>query len=180
MSDTSRTENSSKETRTWQDFGNKAQSKYQSGIRKMMHMMRWYRLEVYNATHNCTRHMMLAGRTHYDVMVCIMDCWITPPERGLLLMPHGDWDGISTDYKFEVKVKMGSDYAKCPDRKWSITGSLVYLNGAPVIIEVQLKKWLSVNNQRGAECSSHGCARQIVYEKHTEITQTESQITYIG
>ena len=38
---------------------------------------------------------MLAGRTHYNIMVCIMDYYMATPERGLVLKPHGDWDGIS-------------------------------------------------------------------------------------
>ena len=51
------------------------------------------------------RHMTLAGRTHYNAMVCIMDYCMTTPERGLALKPHSDWEGISADSKFEVKVK---------------------------------------------------------------------------
>ena len=79
-------------------LANKDQCKYWSGTGKMMHMMRWSRLDIYNATCNCTRHKMLAGRTHYDAIVCIMDYCVTTPERGLLLKPHGDWNGISIDY----------------------------------------------------------------------------------
>ena len=68
-------------------------------------MMRWSRLDIYNTTHNCARHMMLAGRTHYDAMVFVMDYCMTNPERGLVLKPHDDWDGISMDNEFEVMVK---------------------------------------------------------------------------
>ena len=42
-------------------LANKDQSKFWSGIRKMMHMMRWSRMDIYNVTQDCTRHMMLAG-----------------------------------------------------------------------------------------------------------------------
>ena len=59
-----------------------------------MHVMRWSRPDTYNMTQDCTRHMMLAGRTHYNAMVCIMDYCMTTPERGLVLKPHGNWDGI--------------------------------------------------------------------------------------
>ena len=76
---------------------NKDQSKYQSGIRKMMHMMRQSRLDVYSATCDCTRHIALAGKTHYNAMICIMDYCLTTPERGLVLKPCGGWDGISSD-----------------------------------------------------------------------------------
>ena len=39
---------------------NKYQSKYWSEIRKMMHMVRWSRPDIYNSTCNCARHMTLA------------------------------------------------------------------------------------------------------------------------
>ena len=60
-------------------LANMDQSKYWSGIRKMIHMMRWSRLDIYNVTHNCTKHMMLAGRTHYNAMVHIMDYCVNTP-----------------------------------------------------------------------------------------------------
>ena len=62
-----------------------------------------------------------------------MDYCVTTPERVLVLKPHGDWDRICMDYEFEVMVKMDSDYAKCPDTRRSIMGSLVYLNEALVM-----------------------------------------------
>ena len=125
-------------------LANKDQSKYQSRIRKMMHMMRWSRLDKCNRTCNCMRHMMLASRTHYDTMVCIMDYCVTTPERGLVLKPCGDWDGISMDYEFEVTVKMDSDYAKCPDTKRSIIVSVVYLNAAQVTFRSSTQQRVSL------------------------------------
>ena len=71
-------------------LANMDQSKCRSGIGKMIHMMRWSRLDKYNMTHYCARLMMLAGRTYYDAMVCIMDYYMTTPERGLVLKLHGD------------------------------------------------------------------------------------------
>ena len=67
--------------------------------------MRWSRPDICNTTHDCTRHMMLTGRTHYNAMVCIMDYCMTTLERGLVLKPHSDWAGINTGYMFEVTVK---------------------------------------------------------------------------
>ena len=111
----------------------------------MMQMMRWSRLDIYNVTRDCARHMMLAGKTHYDAMVHIMDYCMTTPERGLVLKPHGDWDGISSGYKFEVTVKLDSDYAKCLDTRRSMTGSVVYLNGVLVMFRSSTQKMLSLS-----------------------------------
>ena len=67
--------------------------------------MRWSRPYIYNATHNCARHMTLAGKTHYNAMKCLIDYCVMTPKRGLVLKPYGDWYGISMDYEFEIMVK---------------------------------------------------------------------------
>ena len=90
--------------------------------------------------YNVTRHMTVAGRTHNDAMVHTMEFCMTTPERGLVLKPHGDCDRINTDYEFEVALKMDSHDAKCPDTRRSITGSVVYLNGAPVAFRSSTQK----------------------------------------
>ena len=94
-------------------------------------MMRWSKLDTYNVTHDCARKMIIVGKNHYDAIMCIMDYCVTTPRRGLVLKPYGDWDGISTDYEFEVMVRTDSNYAKCPDMR-NMTGSVVYLNRVPV------------------------------------------------
>ena len=96
--------------------------------------------DIYNETHECTRHVKLAGRTDYVAMMCIMDCSTTTPERGLMLMPFDKWDGIDTDYKFKVTVRTDSYYAKCPDTRKSMTGAVVYLNRVPVIFRSSTQK----------------------------------------
>ena len=59
--------------------------------------MRWSRPDIYNPSCDCTGHMMLAGRMHYDPMVGIMDYCVTTPEGGLVLEPHHDWDLMRMD-----------------------------------------------------------------------------------
>ena len=58
----------------------------------------------------------------------MMDYCVTTP----VLKPYSNWDGISTDYKFEVMVKTHSDYPKCLDIRRSMTGNVVYLSRAKV------------------------------------------------
>ena len=93
---------------------------------KMMHMMRWSRLDIYNTTCYCARHMTVLEETHYNAMICIMYYFVTTSERGLVLKPYGNWDGIYTDYKFEVMVKTDSDYAKCLNTRRIMTGCVRY------------------------------------------------------
>ena len=110
----------------------------------MTHMMRWSRPDINIATHYSTRHITLAGKTHYNAMISIMNYCVTTPERRLVLKSYGDWDEISTNYKFQVMVKMDSNYAKCPDTRRIMTGSVVYLNGVPVTFRSSTQKMVSL------------------------------------
>ena len=69
---------------------------------------------------------------------------MTTQKRGLVIKPHGDYDGVSTDYQFELTVKTDSDYAKFPDTRRSMTGSVVYLNGAPIAFRNSNQKMVSL------------------------------------
>ena len=100
--------------------------------------------------------MTLAGKSHNDAMIFVMNYCVTTPERGLVLKPYGDGDGIFTDYKFEVTVKTDSDYENCLDTR-SVTENVVYLNGVPVTFRCSIQKnGEFVNYQSGNECSSIG------------------------
>ena len=106
--------------------------------------MRWSRPDIYNSTCNCARHMTLAGKTLYNAMIHIMDYSVITPERGLVLKPYGNWDGISTDYEFKVTVKTDSDYTKCLDTRRSVTESVVYLNEVPITFRSSTQKTVSL------------------------------------
>ncbi len=64
------------------------QTKYRSGVGKMMHMMRWTRPDIYNAVMDCARHMQGTTEDHYQAMLRVMDNVIAMPERGLFLAPR--------------------------------------------------------------------------------------------
>ena len=59
-----------------------------------------------------------------------MDYCVTTSERGLVLKPYSNRDGINTDYEFGVRVKKDSDYTLCLDARRSMTH-----------LEVQLRIW---------------------------------------
>ena len=52
------------------------------------------------------------------------------------------------DYKFEVTVKKNFDYAKCLDRKKSISGGVLYLNGAPVMFRSSTQEMVNLSTTK--------------------------------
>ena len=69
------------------------QTKYQSGVGKMLHMMRWSRPDVLNAVREQSKYMQVASPAHMKAMKRIMRYLTTTKERGLCLNPKRKWDG---------------------------------------------------------------------------------------
>jgi hypothetical protein len=57
-------------------------------------------------------------------------------KRGLVLKPNAIWEGNS-DFEFEIKGRLDSDFAKDPESQCSVSGYFTFLNGAPVNAKVK-------------------------------------------
>ena len=78
------------------------QSKYRSDVGKMLHMMRWSKPDIYNATRDCSRHMQVGSDEHYEAMQRTMKHCVGDPDEGLVLVPKGEWGG-GKDFLFRIK-----------------------------------------------------------------------------
>ena len=76
-------------------------TEYQSGVGKLLHMMRWSRPDILNATRELSRHMKKAANRHMMAMYCVMRYCVATPEQGLFLKPNGVWNG-DKDYEFKI------------------------------------------------------------------------------
>ena len=78
------------------------QTHYRSGVRKLFHMMRWSRLEIYNSVRDLSRYMT-AGTTHEHVkaMDRVMNYCLSTRERGLKLRPDAKWNG-NPEFKLRI------------------------------------------------------------------------------
>ena len=98
-------------------------------------------------------------------------------ERGLLLKPYGEWDGISREYEIETN----SNYLKCADTRRSVIGCVVYLNGAPVSFRSSTpKNYELIHNGSQAKCCSDGHAECTICLEYFKINWFESEINCAG
>ena len=140
----------------------KRQSKYQSGVGKLLHMMRWSRPEIYNATRELAKHMTCANEGHYQAMLRVMAYCVHTPERGLLLASVFVWDG-KKGHKFKVWGKSDSDYAKCPETRHSVTGCCVFLNDSPVMFKSAMERTVSLSTTEAESAAAVTCAHDMLY-----------------
>ena len=111
--------------------GKEEHTKYRAGVGKLMHIMQYSRLEIYNATRDCTRHLQGPSKVHIKAMSHIMSYCVRTKERGFIMKPNTTWDG-NPNFEITIGGRSDSDYAANPDDQISITGCRVMVNGVPV------------------------------------------------
>ena len=77
-------------------------------------------------------------------------CWCiryvrATPDRGLLLKPSGVWDGKDKSFKFTIRGRSDSNYATDPKSRRSVTGTVVYLNDAPIMFGSVTQKHVTLS-----------------------------------
>ena len=123
-----------------EEFEPEEQTKYRSGVGKLLHMMRWSRPDIWNAVRECSRRMTIANQIHYKAMIRIMKYCIDTPNRGWTLKPNKIWDGKDKEVEFEISGESDSNYATCVDTRRSVTGYIVKLEDAIVAVRSIMQK----------------------------------------
>ena len=141
------------------------QTKYRSGVGKLLHMMQWSRPDCYNCIRDLSRHMSMAAEKHMQAMTRCMKSMVDRPNRGLTLKPDADWDG-NPEFEFTIGGRSDSDYAKCPDTRRSVSGGRVLLNGAPVMFKSATQKHVSLSVTESELYAGVTCAQDMLYVKN--------------
>jgi hypothetical protein len=71
-------------------------------------------------------------KSHMDAMLQCMQYLKCTKDAGLFLKPERKWDG-SDSFQFKINRRSDSDYTKDTQARWSITGYIIYFEGAPVM-----------------------------------------------
>ena len=67
------------------------------------------------------------------------------PTRGVVLKPTGKWDGMDKNLMFKIHGRSDSNYATDPDSRRNITGTVVYLNDAPIAFSSVTQKHVTLS-----------------------------------
>jgi hypothetical protein len=106
-------------------------STYRTGVGKLLHLTRWTRPEIMNAVRELSRYTSGALQAHVKAMHRVMGYCIRTPNRGINIVPDDRWDG-NPNFKFKIKGRADSDYAKDLETRRSISGVLTFLCGAVI------------------------------------------------
>ena len=84
------------------------------------------------------------------------------PNRGLVLAPTRSWDG-SNNFEFRVSGNSDSDYAKEPVDRRSVSGSVVRLEGSPVIFRSSTQKHVALSVTEAELYAAVSTAQDMLY-----------------
>ena len=140
-------------------------SSYRSGAGKLLHMMRWSRPEIYNAVRETSRHMQKPNNIHYKAMLRIMKYCVLTKNRGWTLKPSRVWNGTNRNFRFRIRGKSDSNYAKCPDTRRSVTGYIIYMEDAVIMVKNGMQKIVALSVTEAEIISVVQAVQEMVYSK---------------
>ncbi len=140
------------------------QKKFCSGTGKAMHAMQYSKLETYNAVQDLSCHMHKAMQDHFKAMLHELYYSLDTVDQGLVLKPNRKWDS-SQSHKFVISGCSDLDYAMESKDRCSVSGHVVYLEGAPSMFKSSTERTVSLSTAKAETYACVACVQDMLYEK---------------
>ena len=108
----------------------------------------------------------MSGATyaHMKAMHRVMKYCVDTPKRGLYLRPNRQWDR-SNKHKFSIIGHSNSNYAKEPEKRRSVSGYSVFLEGAPVVMVSRMQGHVTLSVTESELGAAVNCAQDMMFVK---------------
>ena len=135
---------------------------YRQGVGKLLHMGRWSRPEIGNAVRELTRMASKPAMAHLKAMYRLMQYCVNTENRGRVLKPTRSWDG-QKEFKFRIRGRSDSDYAKDPETRRSVTGYAVFLEDAQIAEASRMQKSVTLSVTEAEYVAGTDCAQEMLF-----------------
>ena len=82
-----------------------------------------------------------------------------------MLQPNRKWDGIDLNFEFRINGRADSNFATCRDTRKSITGYVVWFEGAVIAIRSVMQKIVALSVTEAEVIAIVQCVQEIMYVK---------------
>ena len=154
-----------KKTIEGQEVTAKEQTKFRSGVGKMLHLMRWSRPDIWNSVRELSRRIVNSNYNHMKAMIRVMKYCIDTRNKGWVLQPERTWDGIKKDFKFILSGKADSNFTTCDETRRSITGYYVALENTVVSCKSGMQKIVALSVTEAEVIALVMCVQEMLYIK---------------
>lgn len=124
------------------------------------------RPEIRNAVRELTKMMQEPTLRAEEAMYRVMRYCAETPNRGLVLKPDCYWNGKDRKFKFVVRGRADSEYAKDPLTRRSIGGITTFLCGASVMERSKGQKMVALSVTEAEYIEAVHCAQEMVSHKN--------------
>jgi hypothetical protein len=138
-------------------------SRYRTGVGKLLYLAKNSRPDIANAVRELARHCHCPNEAHWHAMGQCIRYVRSTPDRGLVLKPTGKWDGKDKTYEFVVRGRSDSNYATDPESRRSVTGTVVYLNDAPIMFGSVTQKHVTLSVTEAELAAVVSVAQDMMY-----------------
>ena len=92
----------------------------------------------------------------------VMKYCVETKDIGWFLKPSRSWDGKDKSFKFVINGKSDSDYACCPTTRRSVSGTCVFLEGAPISVKSSMQKIVALSVTEAETIAAVQCAQEMI------------------
>ena len=139
------------------------QTKFRSGVGKLLHMMRWSRPEIWNAVREVSRRMSIANEDHMKAMLRVLKYCADTPKRGWTLKPTRKWNGKDYTFEFKIEGKSDANFATCKDTRKSVTGYVVYMEDTPIAVKSGMQRIVALSVSEAEVIAMVQCVQEMLY-----------------
>jgi hypothetical protein len=106
-----------------------------------------------------------ATKDHYKAMLRVLRYSVDTVNQGLVLKPNRKWYG-GQNHEFIISECLDSDYAKEPKDGRSVSGHVVYLEGAPAMFKSNTERTVSLSTTEAETYAGVTCVQDMLYMKN--------------
>jgi Reverse transcriptase (RNA-dependent DNA polymerase) len=140
---------------------------YCSGTGKLLHLMKWSRLEIANSVRELFCYMTGAGMSHMKVMYRVFNYCLNTSTCGMVINPHRMCLSKDIeDFEFEIYGHTDSDYAKDPVKHCSVSGYSSFLEGCAVNTKSRMLSITALSVTEAELIAATECAPDLMYIKN--------------
>jgi hypothetical protein len=108
--------------------------------------------------------MHKATQDHCKAMLHVLKYSLDYGDQALVIKPNKKWDG-SHNHKI-ISGRLDLDYAKEPNNRCSVSGHVVYLEGAPAMFKSSTERTVSLSTAEAETYAGVTCVQDMLYMKN--------------
>ena len=111
------------------------------------------------------KHMQVSAPAHMRYLKVLIGFLTKTKGKGWILEPNRTWDKRDKGFKFKINGKPDSDYATCTETRRSVTGYMVWLEGALISIRSVMQKIVALSSAKAELIALVMCVQEMMLVK---------------